>query len=146
MTALHAVTGRLVLHSRFPDPDPATAGRRRLALGLTAALSAAVFILALMPLAPSSPVPGSDKLHHLVAFGAMILPCALFHRRALPWILPVVIAQAGLIELVQPGFGRHREWADFVADLAGIGLGLGLGWLLRGTAGRVAGRYAARRD
>lgn len=42
-------------------------------------------------------------------------------------MLPLIVAQAGLIEIVQPYVNRMREWADFVAGLKGTGIGLALG-------------------
>jgi len=126
----------------FPHPTalrrPET--RHAAALALTAILSLAIFVLALIPLPEMPDLPGTDKQHHLIAFAALTLPCALFYPRALFWVLPLVVAQAGLIEIVQPYVNRMREWADFVAGLKGVGIGLGLGLGLHG-----AGLLTARR-
>ncbi len=120
---------------------PNHAGRRhRIALILTAALSLVIFVFALIPLPAPPPVPGTDKDHHLIAFAAFTLPCAALAPRSLLWVLPAIIAQAGLIEIIQPFVNRLGEWADFTADLKGVGLGLVIGlalhWAL--VARRVA--------
>jgi VanZ family protein len=47
------------------------------------------------------------------------------------WLAPVLAAYGGAIELVQPMVGRGRELADWLADLAGIGLGALVGVALR---------------
>jgi hypothetical protein len=112
--------------------------RKRIAVGITAILSLAIFILALIPVDVPPPIPGTDKLHHLVAFAALTLPCAVLYPRALLWALPVIALEAGLIEMVQPYVNRMREWADFVADMKGIGVGLILGLILRQSSLKLA--------
>jgi VanZ family protein len=76
-------------------------------------------------------VPGSDKLHHLLGFAALTLPCAILWPRALYWLLPAAMLFGGAIEIIQPGIGRNGEWADFYADVAGATLGVGTGLMLR---------------
>ena len=114
--------------------------RRTVALALTGILSVTIFVFALIPQHVAPDLPGTDKQDHLLAFAALTLPCAMFYPRALIWMLPLIIAQAGLIEIVQPFVNRMREWADFVAGLKGIILGLGLGLGLHG-----AGLWMVRR-
>lgn len=104
--------------------------RHRAALALTAILSLAILILSLIPLPAPPAVPGTDKLHHLIAFAALTLPCAALYPRALLWVLPAIVLEAGLIEIVQPYVSRMREWADFVADMKGVAIGLVLGLTL----------------
>ena len=93
--------------------------------------SAAIFLLALVPIPPTQAIPGTDKFHHLVAFGALTMPCALLYPRVLLWVLPAIVLQMGLIELLQPLVNRHREWADILAGLKGLVLGLAAGLVLR---------------
>ena len=114
--------------------------RRTVALTLTGVLSVIIFVFALTPLPVPPELPGTDKQYHLLAFAVLTLPCAVFYPRALVWMLPLIVAQAGLIEIVQPFVNRVREWADFVAGLKGIVLGLGLGLGLHGV-----GLWMARR-
>lgn len=75
-------------------------------------------------------LPLTDKQMHALAFALLILPLALVNLRLALRLAPVCIAFGGLIELVQPRFGRGAEWADLGADALGVGLGLGLAWLL----------------
>lgn len=101
--------------------------RARLALALTSVISMAIVILSLTPLPELPTAPGSDKLHHLLAYSAAVLPVALWHRRALIWVLPVLAILSGAIELIQPLLQRHGEWADAGANLSGLAVGTGLG-------------------
>lgn len=106
------------------------ASHSKIALGLTAGLALVILALSLIPLPAPPPVPGTDKLHHLIAYAALTLPCAVLWPRALIWVLPCIILQGGLIEIVQPWVNRMGEWADFVADLKGVAIGLCLGLCL----------------
>ena len=100
------------------------------ALIVTACLAVIVGYLTLTP-APFLSISGSDKIHHLIGFSALMIPGALLYRHALYWLLPSVIAFGGAIELIQPYVNRRGEWADFWADTAGALLGVGIGLLLR---------------
>jgi len=102
-----------------------------LALIVTLALAVGMAVATLLPLPPGPGIPGSDKTHHLLGFAALTLPLATTRPRALWWLVPVLAAYGGVIELVQPLVGRGRELADWLADLAGIGLGGVVGWGLR---------------
>ncbi|MDF0601559.1 VanZ family protein [Psychromarinibacter sp. C21-152] len=91
-----------------------------------------MLVLTLTPIEGPPGHPHADKLYHFLGFAVLALPCAALFRRALLWVVLVAVAQAGLIELVQPHIGRDAEWFDFWADLAGIAVGAGLGlWLPR---------------
>ncbi len=108
---------------------PLDSRRRTAAIFLTIGLSITIAALTLIPLNVPKSVPGTDKLHHLLAFAALTLPCAALYPKAL---LKVVLAAAiygAAIEVIQPYFGRSGELADFIADLLGIGLGATLGLL-----------------
>ena len=80
-------------------------------------------------------VPGTDKLHHFIAYSTLVFPTAL--RRPQRWILVVVffILCSGLIELIQPYVNRHGEWLDMLANTAGV-----LCWVLLATAVRALNR------
>ncbi len=95
------------------------APRHRLVLFVTVVLAIVISVFALIPVTLPPGAPGSDKLHHLVAFGALSLPCAVLFPRALIVVLPGAVLLGGMIELIQPSVGRHRELADFVADIVG---------------------------
>lgn len=66
-----------------------------------------------------------DKLAHVSLFAAVTW---FGLRLGLRWIVPVMVAQAAVSELVQAWFlpQRSGDWWDFAADLAGIALGWAL--------------------
>ncbi len=75
-------------------------------------------------------MPGTDKIHHVLAFAALTLPCAALYPKAL---LRVVVAAAlfgAAIEVVQPYVGRSGEVSDLIADVLGLGIGAALGLIL----------------
>lgn len=100
----------------------------RLAAALTGLCALAIAYGTLTPV-PELPVdpPGSDKLHHFVAFGALVFPLVLVRPRTGWWLVPLAAAYGGAIELIQPHVGRHGEWADALANTAGAVIGAGLG-------------------
>lgn len=88
----------------------------------TVASGAVVAMLTLAPVSAGD-VPGSDKIHHFLAFAALAFPIPFARPRfALPVVLSV-IAYGGLIELIQPFVDRSAEWADFLADATGAFIG-----------------------
>ena len=80
---------------------------------------------------PPDPVAGSDKADHLLAYAVLSLFVTLgfSHARSRPiaWIALALacVAYGGLVELVQPSFGRFAEWKDLLADAIGSILGAG---------------------
>jgi hypothetical protein len=102
-----------------------------LALILTLLLAAGLALATLMPLPPGAgSLPGSDKAHHVIGFALLALPMSVAQPRAMLWLAPLLAAYGGAIELVQPMVGRGRELGDWLADLAGVGLGTLLGLAL----------------
>ncbi|WP_188127804.1 VanZ family protein [Ruegeria intermedia] len=75
---------------------------------------------------------GIDKVKHIAAFAALILPVAFLRPGKLVWVVLFALFYGAAIELVQPFVGRSRSWGDFLADLAGIAVGLSLGFGMRG--------------
>ena len=68
---------------------------------------------------------------HLIAFAALAFPLARTGRIGL---LPVFVgasAYGGIIEVLQPSFGRSADMQDWIADIAGVGLGIVLALLYR---------------
>lgn len=104
--------------------------RRSIAIWLTVGLSVCIALLTLIPLNSPGVVPGSDKTHHVLAFMSLILPSAAFYPNALPRVALAATFYAGLIEVIQPFFGRSGEMADILADLLGILIGAMIGLLL----------------
>ena len=113
---------------------------RRMAIGsaMTIVLAVIIAVLTLAPMPAGGPA-GSDKIYHILAFACLAFPLPLLRPRLAIWVILGVISYGGLIEMIQPFFGRQAEWADLVAD--GIGAILGasvarqLGLWLRRTGG-----------
>ena len=93
------------------------------------ALLLTVAVLSLMPTGYLPPQVFSlwDKAQHALAFAtlAALGLLAYPHRR---WrLLTGLLVFGGLIELAQAATGwRQGEWADWLADAAGLALGLAL--------------------
>lgn len=109
-----------------------------LALVATAALALVIGFFTLSPGISDGGVPGSDKLHHALAFFALALPASFARPRLALWITLAAIAYGGAIELIQPHVGRDRDVWDFLADgmgaVAGAAVGVSLHWLRRRVA------------
>lgn len=102
--------------------------RPRLALALTALLTLGIAIGTLMSSGLNAPpIPGGDKLHHLLGFGALVLPGIALMPRWTLGFLAFGLGFGALIEGIQPHVGRSREMADFIADALGLGLGAAAG-------------------
>lgn len=75
---------------------------------------------------------GGDKWRHILTFGLLVLPTAVFWLRALPGMALFLMLCGGLIELTQPLFGRERDLLDMLANAVGLigelmaGLSVGL--------------------
>ena len=85
---------------------------------------AVITALSLWPLESLPSVPGTDKIHHLIAYAALMFPTAL--RKPNKWILfgILFIAYSGMIELLQPYVNRYGEWLDMAANTIGMVCGL----------------------
>jgi VanZ family protein len=83
-----------------------------------------ITILSLRPLESLPPVPGTDKIHHFIAYATLMLPTAL--RKPKSWLLIVLvfIACSGAIELIQPFVNRYCDLKDLLANIAGLACGL----------------------
>jgi len=90
-----------------------------------------ITLLSLTPLDELPPVPGTDKIHHFIAYGVLIFPTAL--KRPHRWILLAVgfVLYSGMIELVQPFVNRYSDWMDMAANSAGIIVGIILAIFIR---------------
>ena len=87
----------------------------------------AVLVLSLLPPSPHLPDTGWDKSNHLLAFAVL----AVLGLRSYPGsrgpLLAGLLAYGGLIEGLQSLTpDRFAEWADLLADAAGLLLGWGL--------------------
>ena len=95
---------------------------------ITVILTALLTVVMLWPIKTQFPGPeASDKLLHLLAFLALVLPFACTGRFRL---LPILISASifgGTIELIQPFFGRSAELGDWISDIVGVSFGIILG-------------------
>ncbi|MFT5571473.1 MAG: VanZ family protein [Cryomorphaceae bacterium] len=96
-----------------------------------------LFFLATITTFSLTPLPelpfaaGSDKLHHFVAYAALMFPAALRGKRRWFLLALVYIAWSGGIELIQPYVNRYGEWLDLLANSIGVGIGALIGVLSR---------------
>jgi VanZ family protein len=103
---------------------------------LTSLMALGLAVVMLTPVdVPQSVPSGTDKLVHLAAFGLLVLPAALSRRVPLALLFVGLFVGAaafgGVIELIQPHFGRSADVNDWVADMAGAALGLLLAFCIR---------------
>lgn len=93
-------------------------------ISITLTALVAVTALSLWPLQTLPTVPGSDKVHHFIAYGALMFPIAL--RKPGYWLLLglLLVCWSGAIELIQPYVNRYGEWMDMAANSTGIICGL----------------------
>lgn len=102
---------------------------RALVVWLSLGIATAISVLALGPVPEGPGLPTSDKTQHMIAFAALVFPTALAMPRALLRVCALALAYGALIEVIQPQVGRQGEVMDWLADLAGVGLGALAGWL-----------------
>ena len=86
-----------------------------------------ITFLSLYPLQEQPNIPGSDKIHHLIAYSALAIGVGL--RRPSNYVLIIIFFSfySGLIEIIQPYLNRFREVEDFLFNNLGILIGLTLG-------------------
>lgn len=89
--------------------------------------AAGVLILSLAPTSPELPSTGWDKTNHLFGFFTLaLLGLPAYPSRRLQVVIGLLLF-GGLIELLQSLTPyRFAEWADWLADGLGIGVGYGL--------------------
>lgn len=106
------------------DPAPTPPGLVRLGLVLTGLALLVLTVLLLMPGSEAvSPLMGLDKLWHFLGFFGLVLPLVTVLPR-LAWAAALAAAvYGGVIELIQPSFGRGAEWGDALANLIGAATG-----------------------
>ncbi len=90
-----------------------------------------ITVFSLLPLSELPEFSGSDKTHHLVAYGALMFPVALRKPKYWLWIAYFFITWSGVIELVQPLVNRYGEWLDLLANTVGVLVGTTLGLGMR---------------
>ncbi len=100
-------------------------------LPISALLLTSITALSLWPISSLPDVPGNDKLHHYIAYTALILPAALRRPEKWLWIALFFLAWSGAIELIQPYVNRNGEWLDLAANAIGLTSGLLLAGIIR---------------
>ena len=128
---------RPLSHRMFHDPT----WRIRWAV-LSVGLALGVGWAALMPADIAPALSSNDKLNHLLAFACLAASGRLALRsgwRATSIVGAGLVAYGGFIELAQTQVpGRMGDWADLLADGAGVVLGLVLVLALRqGSRGKT---------
>ena len=98
--------------------------------GLSLLIALSISILSLTPLEELPEVPGGDKLHHFIAYGALAFPTAFIRSRYLVGLTLLYLLLGGGIELIQPYVNRYGEWLDFAANAGGTALGTAGGLVL----------------
>ena len=77
-------------------------------------------------------VPASDKTQHAVVFFGLTGLAGLAYPRARFWATAIALSGFGaLIEILQPYFGRDRDYRDWIADTIGIILAFVIVWMTR---------------
>ena len=99
-------------------------------LSITMCLLAAIATLSLWPAESLPRVPGSDKTHHFISYGALVFPLALRKPKYWLWVIFAFAAFSGAIELIQPYVNRYGEWLDMAANVAGLACGVTAAQLL----------------
>ena len=106
--------------------------RKYLDIPITLIVTLTLTVAMLWPLDAPPPAPnGSDKVLHLIAFAALSFPLARTKRFGL---IPVFIGGSvfgGIIEAVQPSFGRSADLQDLFADILGVGFGIAMALFYR---------------
>ena len=106
--------------------------RKYLDITLTLIVTTVLTMAMLWPINQPPPAQdGSDKVLHLIAFAVLAFPLAHTGRFGLIPVLVGASAYGGLIEVIQPSFGRSADIQDWIADIAGVGLGIILALLYR---------------
>lgn len=99
---------------------------------MTFGLAASIAALTLMPQAPIPAGPqGADKLYHIAAFAALLFPTGMLRPQWWLYAGCSAILYGGMIEVIQPSFGRSASIADLLADVLGVGIGILTGWTAR---------------
>ncbi|OUR78388.1 hypothetical protein A9Q75_13685 [Colwellia psychrerythraea] len=93
---------------------------------ITVFLLTAIATLSLWPAEYLPQVPGSDKTHHFISYGALMLPVALRKPNHWLWIALGFACFSGAIELIQPYVNRYGEWLDMAANITGLACGITL--------------------
>lgn len=93
-------------------------------LALTLLCLTTITLLSLWPADKLPDVPGTDKVHHLIAYACLVFPVALSKPKHWLLITLLFVGWSGVIELIQPYVNRYGEWLDMLANVSGIACGI----------------------
>lgn len=94
---------------------------------VSAVIAVLIGILSLTPLQSLPEIPGTDKVHHLIAYLLLALPTSLARVKSIKMLAPLYIMYGGVIELIQPYLNRYGEMLDFGANTLGVVIGSMIG-------------------
>ena len=98
---------------------------------VTVALAALIGLATFIPAHNLPDAPGTDKLHHVIACAALVLPMS-FAKPHQFWKYAVYgIMFGNFIERAQPFVNKSGDVGDVLADACGIALGCAVGVGLR---------------
>ena len=109
--------------------------RNNIDLYLTTLILLGIALGTLLPQDSLPSAPGTDKLHHVVAFMALSFPVALISPKYIWAIFALSLLYGASIEIIQPLVNRSGELLDFWSDAIGVAIGLTLAhsilWFLK---------------
>ncbi|MBL6779548.1 MAG: VanZ family protein [Paracoccaceae bacterium] len=94
---------------------------------LTLALLTGLTFALLWPIEASGGLRGGDKVVHFLAFAILAFPIACTGRLRMSILFFACSIYGGVIELLQPSFGRGAEVLDWIADMLGVAFGIFVG-------------------
>jgi len=94
---------------------------------LTLALLTGLTFALLWPIEASGGLRGGDKVVHFLAFAILAFPIACTGRLGMSILFFACSIYGGVIELLQPSFGREAEVLDWIADMLGVAFGIFIG-------------------
>ena len=103
---------------------------QKITIIITAGILIAITFLMLAPVSAPKGYGFNDKTYHILAFAGLIIPIATLQPRWLLFAIPLFILFGGMIEIIQPYFGRTRDFADWIADIKGVFIGSAFGLIL----------------
>lgn len=122
---------------------------KQIGIAASILLGMCVTALLLVPMPPGAPfpVPHFDKLVHAILFFCVALPSVLVLPGRWHWtVWIVVVGYSGLMELVQPVFGRGADLLDLLANATGAALAVIAARVYRSKRAKVQQGYRAKSE
>ena len=100
---------------------------------LALATALLIAVLSFLPRSTAAGVPVNDLVNHVIAYCALTGLASVRRRtlRGVGLVVILVIGFGGLIELVQPYFGRANDLSDFIANSVGTLVGASIATIVR---------------